>query len=137
MACFKVFHSKLIIKEHHLDTFGHVNNAAYMEILEGARWDFLTEHDFGLNTIQALQCGPVVLEFTLKFKKELRLRQLVNIETKILSYDKKIGTMSQKIIDAESALCCEALLVFGFFDLKARKLILPTPQWLTAIGYQA
>lgn len=28
----------VVIREHHLDTFGHVNNAAYLDILEEARW---------------------------------------------------------------------------------------------------
>ena len=32
----------LVIREQHLDTFGHVNNAKYLEILEEARWDLIT-----------------------------------------------------------------------------------------------
>jgi acyl-CoA thioester hydrolase len=33
-------------------------------------------------------------------------------------------------------VCCTAEFTIGFFDLKARKLILPTPEWLKAIGME-
>ena len=41
---FKIFTYEMLIKEKHLDTFGHVNNATYFELLEEARWDFITNN---------------------------------------------------------------------------------------------
>lgn len=40
----------------------------------------------------------------------------------------------QHIVDQDGNVCCEALFTIGLFDLTARKLILPTPEWLKAIG---
>jgi hypothetical protein len=45
----------------------------------------------------------------------------------------KLASCPKKMIrDGED--CCHAEFVFGLFDLKERRLILPTPEWLCAIG---
>lgn len=124
----------LQIKEHHLDTFGHVNNATYLELFEEARWEFLAQNGVGMEYIQALGIGPVVLECTVKFLKELRLRETIRIESQMLSYEKKVGLMQQEIITEDNGISCQARLTFGVFDLKNRKLIFPPEAWIKAIG---
>jgi thioesterase III len=134
MTGFKVFKYTIIIKEHHLDTFGHVNNAMYLSLLEEARWELLNAHGFGLQEIRARKMGPVVLACDIRFIKELMIRESITIESEVLSYQKKIAVMRQDIVNAEGVLCSQAKMTFGFFDLKARKLILPSDEWLSAIG---
>jgi thioesterase III len=34
----RIFEQAILIREEHLDTFGHVNNARYLEIFGQARW---------------------------------------------------------------------------------------------------
>ncbi len=134
MTGFKTFKFQQLIKERHLDTFCHVNNATYLELLEEARWEFLNDEGINLKTIQTSGIGPVVLECHIKFLKELRLRQMITIESQILSFENKISVMRQDIMNEAGELCTQAKLVFGVFDLKARKLILPPEQWLSALG---
>jgi YbgC/YbaW family acyl-CoA thioester hydrolase len=134
MDDFKIFKYPLMIKEHHLDTFAHVNNATYLSLLEEARWEFLTERGFDLKTIQTHQEGPIVLECHIKFLRELKLRQAIVIESQVISYDKKIGVMQQNIVDEHGMVYSQASLTFGFFDMQARRLISPSKQWLLAIG---
>lgn len=129
----KIFSYPLIIKETYLDTFGHVNNACYLTLLEEARWDFITKNGYGLKKIQESGQGPTILEIKLSFLKELRLRESVTIESHTISYEKKIGKISQKII-RDGEVCCDAEFTFGLFDIKERRLILPTPEWLRAVG---
>jgi thioesterase-3 len=124
----------LVIREGHLDTFGHVNNATYLQILEEARWEFITAGGFGLRHIQKIGLGPVVLEWNMKFIKEIRLREKISIESETLSYDKKIGVLRQDIYNEKNELCFEGRMTFGLFDTRERKLVLPTPEWLKAIG---
>lgn len=134
MSDFRIFKFQLPIKEHHLDTFGHVNNATYLQLLEEARWEFLNGQGFDLKTIHDHKVGPIILECHIKFLKELVLRQQIIIESQVLSYEKKIGLMRQDIIDDKGSLCCQAQLTFGLFDMRTRKLILPSVSWLKAIG---
>ncbi len=80
----------LLILEKHLDTFGHVNNASYLEILEEARW--------------------------------------------LESYSGRTGQFAQQILADDGELCCDAMFTIGLFDLTARRLIRPTPEWVRGLG---
>lgn len=124
----------LVIREAHLDTFGHVNNATYLAILEEARWELITRNGYGLDEVVRRRIGPTILEINLKFQRELRNRQRILIRTWMESYTGKIGKVVQQIVDAEGNLCCEALFTIGLFDLAARKLIPPTPEWIKGLG---
>ena len=126
----------LTVLESHLDTFGHVNNATYLQLFEEARWDLITQNGYGLKEIQKSGHGPVILEINLKFKRELRLRQKITIETETLSQNKMISKVTQIIRDENQKACCVAEFTFGLFDLKKRKLIPPTSDWLKALGLE-
>lgn len=123
----------ITILESHLDTFGHVNNGAYLVLFEEARWDLITSNGYGLARIQELGLGPVLLEVQLKFRKELRLRQRVRIETQMVSCSKKICVIHQKMIDETGTVCSTADITLGLFDLRTRKLVVMTDEWLKAM----
>jgi thioesterase-3 len=133
-AEFEKFEYPLLIIERHLDTFGHVNNATYLQILEEARWELITARGYGLQKIKETGLGPTILECNIKFMKELRLRQEIVIETQTISAEGKIGKLGQAIYNGNGDLCCEAIFTIALFDTNARKLVLPTPEWLYAIG---
>ena len=124
----------MLIKERHLDTFGHVNNATYLELLEEARWEFLYAQGINLKTIHETGVGPIILECNIRFLKELRLRQPIVIESRMISWENRVGVMQQDILDEASVPCSQAKITFGVFDMKTRKLIVPTAQWLLAVG---
>jgi len=130
---FGEFEYPVLIHERHLDSFGHVNNAAYMEIFEEARWHWITGNGFGLDEIRKRQIGPVVLEAHLYFLRELLNRDKIIVKSRCLEYRGKIAQMEQTMIRADGLAACRAEFKFGLFDLKARKLIRPTPQWLAAL----
>lgn len=125
---------EVLIVERHLDTFGHVNNATYLDLFEAARWDWITRNGFGLDRIRELQQGPTVLELNLRFKREIRNRETIAIRTWVESYERKVGTVVQEMRNAAGELCCEGRFVCGLFDLKSRRLLAPTPEWLHALG---
>ena len=124
----------VLILESHLDTFGHVNNAAYLTLFEEARWDFITKNGYGLKKVQELQQGPVVLDLNMKFKKEIRLREKIKITMELLDYKGKISHFRQEMLKEDGTLATELEITFGLFDLKTRRLIEPTPEWKKAIG---
>jgi thioesterase-3 len=125
---------KIEIKEIHLDTFGHVNNAVYLQILEQVRWDLITSRGYGFKKIQETGLGPVILEIQMKFLKEIKLRETITVETQTLEYGSKIGILRQDIFNEKGDKMFESKFTFGFFDTKLRKLVTPTPEWLYAIG---
>ena len=134
MSQFQSHDYQVLIREGHLDTFGHMNNATYFEILEEARWQMITERGFDLAFVQKHKKGPVVLEAKIKFLREIKLREIVTINTSLVEYSGKLGRMKQTIKLSDGSLASEAVFVFGLFDLSQRKLVDPSPEWLKAIG---
>ena len=131
----EVFEYEIVIKECHLDSFGHVNNAVYVQLYEEARWDFITKNGFGLEVIQRDQVGPVLLDLQVKFRREIKNREVIKIHSQtreILS--SKMLVLDQKMIKADGKIASEALFTVGFFDMKQRKLIEANPLWLKAVG---
>ena len=125
---------EVLILEQHLDTFGHVNNARYLELLEEARWDLITRNGYGLEEIARRRIGPTILEINLRFQRELRNRQRIKIKTWVDSYPGKVGKLVQQMMDEQENVCCEAVFKIGLFDLAARKLIAPDAAWRKAMG---
>jgi thioesterase III len=129
-----VYEYPVLIHEQHLDLLGHVNNATYLTLFEEARWEFITQGGYGLDEVMRRKISPVVLEVTMKFQRELRNRQRIVIRSWTESYTGKVARLTQQMVDEQGQICCDAQFVFGLFDLVARKLILPTPEWLKAVG---
>lgn len=127
---------KLLIRESHLDTYGHVNNARYLDMYEEARWQLVTDRGYGFKKVHESGQGPVILEVNLKFMKELRLREEITITTELIDYPGKVGRLKQQMIKPDGTVASEAVFVFGLFDLKARKMIEPTPEWKYAVGLE-
>ena len=59
----------IVISEAHLDSFGHLNNARYLEIFEQARWDLITERGHGIDVIRKTGTGPTVLGIEMRFTR--------------------------------------------------------------------
>jgi YbgC/YbaW family acyl-CoA thioester hydrolase len=129
-----VFDYPITIREQHIDTLGHMNNATYLELFEEARWELITANGYGMKEMLQNKKGPVILEINIKFKKEIANREKIVIRTSSLGYQGKIGKLKQWMVKENGDEACVAEFTFGFFDLKARKLIDPIPEWLKATG---
>ena len=129
----KMYYYPIRIKEVDLDVYAHVNNAKYLEFFEEARWDYINQNGYGYPKILETGFGPVVLEVTMRYLKELRLGDSVTIETHLISYEGKIGKLSQNMV-REKDVCCTSEFTIALFDLKSRKLVAPTPEWWKGLG---
>lgn len=129
------FREDVLICEKHLDTFGHVNNAVYLELYEQARWNFITEGGFGLEEVKKLQIGPIILELNLTFKAEITNRETITITSKFREMKNSlVMILDQQMVKSDGTVASQLKLHAGIMDLQKRKLIRPTPQWFRAIG---
>jgi acyl-CoA thioester hydrolase len=127
---------EVIIREQHLDAYGHVNNAAYMVLFEEARWEWITPNGFGAKRVQEIQYGPVLLEATIRFKREIKLREKIRISTILKEQKGLLSYIFQEMIKEDGQIGAEGTFVLALFDLKARKLMKPTPEWKHALGLE-
>lgn len=125
---------KTQIKEFHLDTFGHVNNATYLTLFESARWEWITEQGLGLREVQKAQIGPVLLELHLLFKREVLLREEVTIETRFVEMKNSlVMLLEQRMLKPDGVLAAKLEASVGIMDMRLRKLITPPENWLKAL----
>ena len=73
---------KTSVLPEHVDLYGHVNNAQYLQILESARWDWIEKFGGTRDLVQKLGVGPIVLEINIQFLKELKASEAILIKSK-------------------------------------------------------
>ncbi len=130
-----IFEYEVLIREMHLDSFGHVNNASYVMLYEEARWDFITKNGYGLDYILKHQIGPVILDLNVRFKRELMNREPIKITSQTIEVlSSKILILEQIMYKQDGKIASEAKFTVGLFDMKERKLTESTPEWLQAVG---
>lgn len=128
---------EILILERHLDSFGHVNNAVYLNLYEEARWDLITKNGLGLDEIVKNKKGPVLLDLQLTFKAELRNREKIKIISQSRPEIKNnlIVTMDQKMINEKGKVASTLTINVGMMDLHLRKLLILSPEWLNILGF--
>lgn len=131
------FEYKFKVLEAHLDTFGHVNNATYLQLFEESRWDFITNNGWGLKEVQERKMGPVILELNLKFKRELKNREMITVHSQSQEMENKLVMKLHQEMKKEDGQVAAILdLKIGLMDLEKRKLIPPTEDWLKCCGFE-
>src|SRR5688572_13960494 len=105
------------VLEIHLDTFGHMNHATYLQLFEQARWEFITERGYGLDRIHETQVGPTILDVRVQYKRELRLRETVRVESTCTEYRGKIGKVFQRMLNSKGEEAATIELTIGLFDM--------------------
>lgn len=122
------------IYETYLDTYGHVNNAKYLELYEQARWDWMADKGLERSLIERSGIGPVILNINISYKREVLARQVITIQTQVISLQKKIFTIQQKMFLPDGVLASEATITGGLWSMKDRKLVEPSAEWLEAFS---
>jgi YbgC/YbaW family acyl-CoA thioester hydrolase len=70
------------VRGYELDSYGHLNNAVYLNYTEQARWEILKKRGF-LDNLLKRDFLLVVTETNIKYKRELKLFEPVQIETEV------------------------------------------------------
>jgi len=76
---------KTYVKGYELDSYGHLNNAVYLNYTEQARWEILNENNL-LHLFFNRGLLLVVTETNIRYKRELKLFDAIEIET-IIKYE--------------------------------------------------
>lgn len=112
--------TEITIRNYHIDHFGHVNHARYVELLEEARWRYLEENNL-LNPIHRIEAFHVVVEIVIKYLHGARIGDSLIIETKIEGRLKNSFIFNQKaFIKASGKAAIEANITNVFVDKRGR-----------------
>lgn len=132
------FQYSMTIDQQWMDTMGHVNHAHYLSFCEQARWAWAASRQVGREYIERTQMGWVILEAQVRYLKELRVGDELTVTCYLTHFKNKIGHISHQILrqtaSATPVICAEVKVTFGFFDLRSRKLVMPSVELAAAWG---
>ena len=118
-----------------LDDYNHVNNARYLDLYEDARWAILDKRSLGRDFVKEQGIGPVILEVTVQFKRELKLGEIITIETTSEREGNRIFHFHQTMKNELGKICSSAIFKTALFDLKTRRILSADDKWLKAFGH--
>ncbi|GHH92865.1 thioesterase [Streptomyces capillispiralis] len=109
------------------DVQGHLNQAVYLNYAEHARWSLLQEAGISQSGLIARGVGPVALETTIRYRRELLAGDEVDVSCAFAWSGGKTFTIEQTITKSDGTVAADITAVGGLLDLARRKLV-PNPQ---------
>jgi acyl-CoA thioester hydrolase len=120
------FRVRITVRGYELDTQGHLNQAVYLQYGEHARWECLRAAGISQDLLIASGVGPVALEVTLKYLKELRGGDDVDVSCEFRWGEGKTFQIEQHYTRPDGTRVAALTGVAGLLDLSARRLV-PNP----------
>jgi len=93
----------LNVRGYHLDVYGHVNNARYLEFLEEARWRFFAERGV-IDTLTGKELAMVVVNININYRRAALIHEELKIVTQLTKVGNKSFIIRQEISLADSSL---------------------------------
>lgn len=120
------FRVPVTVRGYELDTQGHLNQAVYLMYAEHARWELLRAAGISQDALLENGIGPVVLETTIKYLRELRGGDEATVSCEFVWGQGKTFHMRQQIVKSDGVLAADLTCVAGILDLNKRRLV-PEP----------
>lgn len=112
------------IRGYHCDSYGHLNNARYLELFEEARWTLLEE----ANIIQPLKEKGLlffIVNINVNYRKAVDDGMTIDIHTEPEEIKRKTISLKQTVYEkGGNTVLADAVVTFVLFDPKQSRAIL-------------
>ncbi len=111
------------IRGYHIDQFGHVNNARYLEFLEEGRWDYMESNSlifaFHSNNLQ-----HSVVSILINYRKSAFSGQIISVETGLLKKTRQSIIIQQQLyLKNTEILIADAEITNVFQDSRSGNIV--------------
>ena len=120
------FQVRIAVRGYELDLQGHVNQAVYLQYGEHARWQCFAAAGLTPDVLIPAGVGPVVLETTIRYLKELRAGDEVDVTCRFLWDTGKTFRVEQDYTRVDGTPVARLTSVAGVLDRSLRRLV-PDP----------
>jgi acyl-CoA thioester hydrolase len=112
------------VRSYECDSYGHVNNAVYLNYLEVARHEFLRDNGISMPDLRASGYGLLVARIAIEYRLPATTDDLLEIRTRPLRKTRIGGVLSQRIARG-GALVADAEVTWVCVDARGRLARLP------------
>lgn len=117
------FQVRIRVRGYELDPQGHVNQAVYLQYGEHARWECWLAAGIPQGKLLAAGVGPVSLEATIRFLRELRSGDEVDVSCVFHWGEGKIFHVEQEYRLADGTPVASLTGTVGLLDMRERRLV--------------
>ncbi|MEU6770939.1 acyl-CoA thioesterase [Streptomyces sp. NPDC046759] len=117
------FSVRVTVRGYETDTQGHLNQAVYLNYAEHARWSLLQAAGISQARLVGTGVGPVALETTLRFRRELLAGDEVDVTCEFEWGGGRTFRIRQEMRKTDGTVAAEVSAVGGLLDLKERRLV--------------
>ena len=96
--------AKYKIRNYHIDSYGHVNNAVYIQFLEDARTDFFDYLGFSLSYLAENNIFVYITEINIKYLKPGFLDDIIVVTASVIKHSRVRVTWLQEIFRGDEKL---------------------------------
>lgn len=121
------FTTTLTVRSYDLDSYGHVNNAVYLNYLEAARCDCLNQVGLSFNDFKRWGKFPVVAEAHLYYRAPSFADDVLTIQTTLSQMRRASFQMTFKATNQRDELVLEAQMAFLFLNENGKPTRVPPP----------
>ncbi|MFG2555652.1 acyl-CoA thioesterase [Streptomyces sp. NPDC048581] len=117
------FSVRVTVRGYETDVQGHVNQSVYINYAEHARWSLLQAAGISQTGLIGKGVGPVALETTIRYKRELLAGDEVDVTCAFEWSGGKTFRIRQIMSKADGTVAAELTAVGGLLDLKERRMV--------------
>lgn len=112
---------RITIRGFHIDFYGHVNNARYLEFMEEGRWELLKEK-IDLAAWHRRGFAFTVVKIAITYRRAASMGDIVEVRTTLERLERRTGTFKQIIVFASTGeIVSEAEVTFVVVDTATGK----------------
>ncbi|MER5219202.1 acyl-CoA thioesterase [Streptomyces flaveus] len=128
------FSVRVTVRGYETDVLGHLNQSVYLNYAEHARWSLVQAAGVSQENLIAKGVGPVTLETTIRYKRELRAGDEVEVTCDFHMDESKVFRVEQTIRKPDGTVAAEISATGGLMDLKERKLVADPREYFRALA---
>ncbi|MEV7339496.1 acyl-CoA thioesterase [Streptomyces sp. NPDC093544] len=130
----ELFSVPVTVRGYETDVQGHLNQSVYLQYAEHARWSLLHAAGISQTELMGKGVGPVVLETNIRYLRELRAGDDVEVTCGFAWGDGKTFRVEQTIRRTDGTVSAELTSVGGLLDLKERRLVADPREYFRALA---
>ncbi|WP_052864393.1 acyl-CoA thioesterase [Streptomyces niger] len=117
------FAVEITVRGYETDAQGHLNSSVYVQYADHVRWSLLQAAGIRQSDLLDQGVGPVTLETTVRFRRELRAGDRISVDCLFEWGEGKTYRIEQRMVRADGEVAAEVGSVCGLLDLAERRLV--------------